>query len=124
MTTDTDALERLIRDNIWQPIEDAPNDGSEIVIKGITTNGAAYIASSFWRDEDWAVNEETDDNYINVSHFRPLPDDRLAAVCRELVAALSQIIMQIGVCETVRGCSDRAFIALDRANSIAEGQQP
>lgn len=112
-------VEKLIAENRWQPIEGAPRDGEDVVllIPGSTTP----ITIGHCLDGDWFPQDETtlDGNMFipEPTHFRAIPDDRLAEVCRVLLDTINDALavadrtMSIAVLRSGR----------HRANEIAGG---
>lgn len=83
----TTAIRKLIAENKERPIAEAPRDGRAILAKG--EDGNWYI--TFWEvslcggwSQEWLDRwhngraEWWNNNQRNYTHFRPLPDDRLA----------------------------------------------
>lgn len=106
-------LEKLIADNRWRPIEEAPRDGTQILIlsdwSGMDIDVATY---DFNLKSWWSVKIEMP---INPSIYIPFPDNRLADICQVLVDALEQYTSgdpDLGV---------KAVEALAKAEAIAKG---
>lgn len=143
MTTE---LEKLIEESRWRDIEDAPK-GKRVLIAGINSNGktrtlnAEYIEKhsllcdsddidygdefngELYSPEGWYeyIDSYSDWCYypleIKPTHFRPLPDDRLADACRVLLDAMRDIDVH------GNGAFDeKAEIALQSAEQIAKGE--
>lgn len=63
----------------WQPIETAPDDGTEILVTVRYNIGADEYASSTWVDSimpdgSWFIYPERIDLPFPPSHWMPLPD--------------------------------------------------
>lgn len=86
------ALEKLIEENRWRPIEEAPKDGTEFEYK--TSENLRGLAT--WIDGSWfsfacdATSGLSIDG-MEATHFRSLPDDRLAEVCEVLMEEFGKI---------------------------------
>lgn len=120
----TEAIQKLIAENRWNPnMDEAPKDGEDVVllIPGSTTP----ITIGHCLDGDWFPQDETtlDGNMFipEPTHFRAMPDDRLAEVCRVLLDFIagnaahyepSDMVPGVSIIQSSRG-------ALARANEIA-----
>lgn len=88
-----EALEKLIKDNTWQDIKDAPRDGTMILLRSpknqyFKEDKGWYVGESFWDDNEWCFYGYGS----NPTHFRPLPDNRLAEVCQVLIDGINNCI--------------------------------
>lgn len=124
----TTPLTKLIEENKERPIAEAPRDGRDLLFYSPDYGGKHFI--------DWL----TFDGELGVrdaipTHFRPLPDDRLARVTEALVHSY-HYAMQI----LEKGKEDRIAkhgeapaellwalselnLALERVTAIAEGKE-
>jgi hypothetical protein len=92
----SDAIKKLIESGKWQPIDDAPYD--DILVKGGNVVGEINNVMhkcdcSVVRNKDYGSPDCRDvDSYSvwidGATHFRPLPDDRLANALQVAVEAL------------------------------------
>lgn len=99
----TDNIKKLIEANKWRPIEEAPRDGTYVLLRG----DSGYIGTPYryivarhdvkYRPlQPWVThaNDSVLDDGKMPTHFRPLPDDRLAEVCEVLLEALEKIVAE------------------------------
>lgn len=109
MTPTTEALEKLIADNRWRDIEEAP---ALTIVQVLTKEGDnAYCSKSeagLWLSRGGR----------EATHFRPLPDNRIADVCRVLVG---QMVHFSRVLDDPNH-KQEAIEALEKANAIATGE--
>lgn len=116
----TEAIEKLIAANRWQPIEEAPKDGEDVVL--LIPGSVIPITIGHCLDGDWFPQDETtlDGNMLipEPTHFRALPDDRLADVCQELLSIIIEVEKMLPHGE---GTPAKLHIynRLQRANEIA-----
>lgn len=110
-------IEKLIQDGLWRDISEAPRDVNVIVTDGRCS------ADAYWWVNDWEpCNVSSGDPELDCSitfkptHFRPLPDDRLANALKVAVGALKDISM--ANVEVVDEIVDAALAEIER---IAEG---
>ncbi len=84
-----DALTKLIAENKERPIAEAPRDGSDVILR--FECGGLIVASWDCEKEVWDCGDRwlEDDE---LTHFRPLPDDRLALVAECLDDGYQTII--------------------------------
>lgn len=136
------SLEKLIADNKWQDIKDAPKDGTRIL--AMTTNNKFYVCrwEGWWFWADWVIyGEGSDDRVVagkecKPTHFRPLPDDRLAKVCEVLMKVVAHaatclkfmsddfaIECRPGEATATGTLSDQLKEALQQAEEIARGDE-
>jgi hypothetical protein len=57
----------------WQPIADAPKDGTWLLLYGITNRTAAGMLVARWDGRDWESADDGYGAYIAPTHWRPLP---------------------------------------------------
>jgi hypothetical protein len=85
----TPEIQRLIEDGRWQPIENAPKD-ADILLLGEQCHAVAY----WWVNEWSPCSVLSSDSELDCglsfepTHFRPLPDNRLADALEVAVRAL------------------------------------
>lgn len=105
----TTPLTKLIADNKWKPIAEAPRDGTLFIAKGKSgMRGFINCLRYSFRSPDGAWYGKD-----CVTHFRPLPDDnRLARVTEVFLEAMNlhEHMNWVGA-------------ALERATAIAEGKE-
>lgn len=92
------STEKMIEDGLWRPIEEAPKDEAvpflilrpyekiycDVVIQVSFYQGRMY-PDARGACIDW------EDGIENATHFRPLPDDRIANALERAVIALQEI---------------------------------
>lgn len=117
----TTALKKLIADNKWRPIEERPKDGNWFLANYAHGEMRAHNEPPNCVMGEW---REIDGRWRGCgglrgfpTHFRPLPDDRLAKACEVLLGAL-QIMAED---KRFLGIPIRAMNALARAEEIAKG---
>jgi hypothetical protein len=86
----TDKLRELINQNKWRDISEAPRDGSEILCFVQHHENSFSIHSRHWDSPYWRSMTCTNSSE-HYTHYRPLPDDKLAEVCKELLGFVSQL---------------------------------
>jgi hypothetical protein len=62
---------------MWQPIETAPKDGSEVLlyVRGVSGYDHNTTVSAFWGEIDWKDNAHAGCTvYGDITHWMPLPD--------------------------------------------------
>lgn len=125
-TKQKDPLIQLIEDGKWRDIESAPRDGRYIVFKWIAKDNprtncdilsmGCIEPDDYWDCEGWTASKLLDDHNIKPTHFRPLPDDRLANVCEVLLEGLEEL--SDSLYGRTKGIADKT---LQRAREITEG---
>ena len=126
----TKVIEKLIAENKWRPIEDAPKDEEILITDGYSVCTALYRISNCSQDKpfyattangeiynvgyDW----QTEPQYIPATHFRPFPDDRLARVCDLFLKAIEAALDDPDSPENV----SMFALALKEAEQIAGGE--
>jgi len=124
----TTPLTKLIADNTWKPIAEAQKDGTDImlIIPSITPPfDFGYFSAERNLFEGRSFKSDYDALKYLPTHFRPLPDDRLARVTEVLLDALNRIGQPIPSDATAEEITCRLIAqeALELATAIAEGKE-
>jgi hypothetical protein len=122
----TDSIKKLIADNQWRDIAEATEEDCVFLYK--SENGKlgrgkveyqVLVPSDYYDVEPTRCVLAIDEEYrpsAEATHFRPLPDDRLAKVCEALVETLVEI-------ENIKSpTSLLASIGLEEVEKIAKGE--
>jgi hypothetical protein len=114
----TTPLTKLIADNKWNPIEENPKEAEKTHYLLLSDDDC--IDKGFWDGERW--NTET--LFIYPTHFRPLPDDRLALVTEVLLEALNNLVSKSDDYTPVPLAIliENGRRAIQQATTIAEGK--
>ena len=124
--TSTENIEKMIEALRWRPIEEAPKDGTEVLVTdgyevftakyriSNVTNYKPFFATTangeiFNMGRDW----ESEPQYIPATHFMPLPNPNTA----EVLKVLSQYVVN----DAEFGESLEAGRVLQTANELAKG---
>lgn len=125
-------LEKLIADNKWRPIEEAPRDGTEIELlvplkwgkqalskKEPRVGTGDYHAGAYWWDSDhyYWTNRIAQLTTLP-THFRPLPDDRLAKCAEVMMGVIWKVIDNVPL--TLQEAQEYLDEALTECEKIAE----
>lgn len=159
----TEAIKKLIEDNRWRPIEEAPKN-KKVIVKYMNrlnlerrVMAALYRAGTLQADDCYDGDDIDDNGYFLEdrwheecesnpdgtiyrvegipTHFRTLPDDRLAEVCEVLVVGLMEVLeIYAGIDGFIPATAPEAYQALiiqemyreasksiEKANEIAKG---
>ena len=114
-------LEKLIAENQWRPIEEAPRDGSDILLR----EGCLDIWNDFWHSYNLG-DGKTDGHFEHAeamnsepTHFRPLPDDRLAKCADVMMGVIWKVIDNVPL--TLQEAQEYLDEALTECEKIARG---
>lgn len=55
--------------SVWQPMEMAPVDGTQILVAFINSKGKRIITCARWKEDGWRVGVATDNTHI----YTPTP---------------------------------------------------
>lgn len=86
----TTPLTKLIEENKWRPIEEAPTPNVDLLCRcDDSLELLRYVEKNHMRNNEsgWFEAYSLRGKY-NPTHFRPLPDDRLALVTEVLLDAM------------------------------------
>lgn len=119
--------DKLIADGLWRDISEAPRDGAIYLGAIIQPDGRFGQAFEATFDDDMGRHScviVTEFKPHLPTHFRPIPDDRLANALRVAVEALRELQVEYKKINHVDavGASIKADEALARINRIAEGE--
>ncbi len=115
----TTPLTKLIAENKERPIAEAPRDGTEVIARNQYNDvTAAYYSAA---TNEWHYSMAGDWQFCGVTHFRPLPDDRLADICAVFLDALQHI--EANARDTTQYEVAIAANAIRNATAIAEGKE-
>lgn len=125
----TPEIQKLIDDNKWQPIEDAPNKTFVLLrgSSGYTTTPYRYLNAQkdieYRPRQPWIdyANDSVLDRGNLPTHFRPLPDDRLAEAL-EVALGFMEHLQDNGTYDYVESSHlwDDLNEALQKIQQIAE----
>lgn len=124
----TEAIRKLIEDNRWRPIEEAPKDKEILALCNDTKECfvVQWMKSIVDDSEMWvtarAYDEESGQVVIGCrpDKWMPLPDDRLAEVCEALLTSLNNITCYEKE-DSAKAAVKLAKHYLEKANEIAKG---
>lgn len=122
--------DKLIADNLWRDISEAPGDGRRFLCLWLTHDPRAKdgltLSVTRWVDDEYGVGWMPDIacvlpiNQDAAKLFRPIPDDRLANALRVAVEALNSITNAEYDYETGYHSNETAEYALAKIERIAE----
>lgn len=85
----TDAINKLIDDNLWRDISEAPKDDSLVLVNSGYAHDAWQHVTAHLRNGRWMI--ACSHSIAKPTHFRPLPDDRCAKALRVATQNLEYI---------------------------------
>lgn len=116
----TDALTKLIAENKERPIAEAPRGGTKVIARNQYNDvTAAYYSAA---TNAWHYSMAGDWQFGGVTHFRPLPDDRLARVT-ELYDEFIERLSMADMTKTILNWPKLAQNIREHATAIAEGKE-
>ena len=139
----TTPLTKLIAENKMRPIEARPNYDDQPARQIIRLSGASTHSGASWAREvigEACISTKTKEGYseedlkrlcligdidrksVSITHFRPLPDDRLARVTEVLLEGMNKVLNRAMVHDH-EGYEEIAKNAIKQATAIAEGKE-
>lgn len=117
----TDSIQKLIDENKWRDIKDAPVGERGLVFDGDCDYAVGFKCHSWWDVSGVEASDSADYMYLSFepTHFRTLPDDRLSEVCQVLLDALWKLDAPYNDAKVV----EAARQAINQATKIAEGEK-
>lgn len=111
----TDAIKKLIEDNRWRDISEAPDKTTRM----IATDRRVIEVIEYGNDPKWCSH-----GCYEPTHFRPLPDDRCAMALKVAIEALRAVGCGSNASAKTARETDKIVTqkALQEITKIAEGK--